>query len=74
MADDADRAQVWEERERAAAIQAALQVTNIGALVVNGRRLCMGCGEELGAQRLMAVPGATRCVPCQSIKELDHEL
>lgn len=69
MADEADQAQVWEERERDAAIRAALQVTEEEALVVNGRRLCMGCGEPLSTARLHAMPVATRCVPCQSTAE-----
>jgi len=67
--DDADRAQVWEERERAAAIEAARQQSGQRPLMVNGRRLCMVCGEPLSAARLQAYPTAIRCVPCQSESE-----
>ena len=36
---------------------------------VSGTRLCLDCGEEIGAARLKANPAAARCVTCQTKKE-----
>lgn len=33
-------------------------------------RLCVGCGRPIPAERLEAIPEATRCVPCQQRTEL----
>lgn len=65
MADEADHAQVYEERERMAAIEAAMHRTREDPLIVNGVLVCRGCGDGLSAERLRARPDATRCVPCQ---------
>ncbi len=32
--------------------------------------VCDGCGDKISEPRLAAVPGATRCVPCQETLEL----
>ncbi len=31
--------------------------------------ICLGCGESIPEKRLLAIPGALRCVPCQTAKE-----
>ena len=34
-------------------------------------KTCESCGEPIAAKRLAAVPTATRCVVCQSARDLD---
>ena len=38
-------------------------------LNTSGPRLCEDCGRNIPEQRLRAVPGAVRCVPCQELFE-----
>lgn len=57
--DEADRAQVLEEGERAAAIARLRQATGAGADV------CLCCGEPIPAARRRALPSACLCLPCQ---------
>ena len=37
----------------------------LGAPGEGGVRRCTDCGEPVPAKRLRALPGATRCLPCQ---------
>lgn len=37
--------------------------------LVKGRQHCLDCGEKIPAQRLVHVPSATRCAPCQDRQE-----
>ena len=67
--DDGDRAQHWEEREREAAIKAAVTHKGEDPLIIDDIIYCRGCRKPLDEQRLTVMPGATRCVPCQSIIE-----
>lgn len=48
------------EQEREAGIQAARK-----ALATQGSRVCVGCGEEIEAERRAALPSAKRCLQCQ---------
>ncbi|MDM0116340.1 TraR/DksA family transcriptional regulator [Variovorax sp. J22R133] len=34
--------------------------------------LCDECGEEIGRERLLAQPIATRCAACQRVSEKQH--
>lgn len=34
-----------------------------------GRRDCIECGEEIPQARRLAMPGATTCVSCQSLRD-----
>jgi DnaK suppressor protein len=34
--------------------------------------ICQDCDCEIGAQRLYAMPGATRCIQCQKVSEWRH--
>jgi len=43
--------------------------TEHGAGPGAGPRLCADCGDEIGADRLAAKPGATRCIDCQKRHE-----
>lgn len=67
--DDADRAQLREEQEREAAIQAAMLIQ--GGIVIerDGKRWCADCGDAISDARLEAVPYAMRCVHCQQLSE-----
>lgn len=67
MTDFGDDAQAAETFYREGAIAAALPDAPAGNQVVeNGRVVCAECGEPIPAQRLKAVPGATRCRACQA--------
>lgn len=35
----------------------------------SGPRMCLDCGEEIGAARMNANPAAVRCIGCQTTKE-----
>jgi len=35
---------------------------------------CLACGEPIGAERLRALPAATRCLNCQLDAERDHKI
>ena len=36
------------------------------ALIVDGVRYCVSCGDEIPPARILANPKASRCVDCQS--------
>lgn len=65
MSDIVDRAQEQEERFR---MQALARVRRCGAGSASASR-CVDCGDEIGAARRAAVPGAQRCVQCARIVE-----
>lgn len=48
------------EQEREAGIRAARD-----ALAAPGSPVCVGCGEEIEAERRAAMPSAKRCLQCQ---------
>lgn len=60
MTDDLDRAQVWEEIERAAGVARTSR-----RLATIGPACCVECGEEIGAERRAALPSAVRCMACE---------
>lgn len=62
--DEVDRAQVWEEREREAAIAAARTRSTVAPLVVHGVRFCRGCHGAIAQARIDAVPSAVLCLDC----------
>jgi len=63
--DEADHAQVMNDRYLKAGIAAVLDHA------VTGESLgeCQDCGIEIPEARRKAVPGCTRCVPCQEVAE-----
>jgi len=64
--DDADRAKIIEQREREAAIEAALsKVMQAPQHDRHGRRICLDCGDPIPMERLYAWPHAVRCVTCK---------
>jgi phage/conjugal plasmid C-4 type zinc finger TraR family protein len=66
MADDADMAQLVQDREVAAAISLVLNRRDgEGPEYVNGVACCRDCGEPIPKKRLAALPGVGRCVDCQ---------
>ena len=34
---------------------------------------CMGCGEEIGLNRLQARPTATLCIDCKTLQEIKEK-
>lgn len=66
MADDADMAQLIQEREMAAAISLVVhRRESEGPEYVDGVACCRDCGEPIPKKRLKALPGVSRCVDCQ---------
>lgn len=63
-----DRAQEYEEQERAAALSRIQTVAN-PKIDLRRRRECADCGDPIERARLRAVPTATRCITCQQIAE-----
>jgi phage/conjugal plasmid C-4 type zinc finger TraR family protein len=72
---DADFAQVISDRATKGEIERMLerdreQAAHAKARDAEGRReLCEDCNREIGAERLKALPAATRCVSCQAVWE-----
>lgn len=68
MSDDADAAQLLEERERSASLAAIRRPPP-----EPGRRkaepYCESCGDEIEAERLAVQPHARRCLQCQEARE-----
>jgi DnaK suppressor protein len=65
VVDEADLSQQYETLDRAEAIFRAGQSPREEQLVVDGKVLCLGCGEPIPVKRLIAMPDACRCVECQ---------
>lgn len=63
MSDDADAAQLLEERERAASIRRATTPDTRPRRFAEG--LCEGCADPIDPERLAANPKARRCITCQ---------
>jgi phage/conjugal plasmid C-4 type zinc finger TraR family protein len=64
--DDADRAKVYEARDRRAAVEIALRHPEPPQLIVKGEILCIDCEENISTARLQAKPEAARCISCQT--------
>ena len=68
---DADTTQAMSDRAVAAAIDKILhQDREQGVSAEGGDGRCSDCREEIGAERLAAIPSAVRCVRCQAAWEL----
>lgn len=67
--DQADRAQRFEEIERATAIYDATHRRYESPLIAEGERICLDCYEPITARRLRAAPQAVRCFDCQQRHE-----
>lgn len=65
MADIADNAQSFEERERAQVIASHDARPREAQNIVNGVPVCRWCGQEIDHGRLQANPNAVRCTECQ---------
>lgn len=69
--DDADRAQIAEERQRQRSVDnIAHRLHETPLLNDEYQRICRDCHITIPLMRLMALPRAVRCMPCQS--ELEH--
>ena len=67
MADPADLAQIniEQEEEIRRKQREARTVT-----MVESRDNCIECGLEIPEERMVAIPGCTLCVDCQSVAEM----
>ena len=65
MADIADEAAVLIETVRSEGLRRVSE-----ALAVPGEAECIGCGEDIAADRRAALPSARRCIICQSRVEV----
>jgi len=68
LADDMDKAQQIEEKNRQASIKRALnnrETPNI----VNGQILCLDCYVTVPPERVKAA-NAVRCIECQTFEEI----
>ena len=67
MADDADIAEEFEARHRAAALKAhRARMKKNAPIEVDGKRLCVDCGDEIPPGRVEANPDVIRCIECQT--------
>lgn len=61
------------ENEREAALAAVRgRINQASAGSVDGN--CQDCGDDIGQARLAALPGASRCVSCQTVHEKKQSL
>ena len=67
--DLADRAQHYEEAERAAGIYAATHPAHEIPVINDGERVCLGCADPISPARVKACPMAVRCRECQARHE-----
>jgi DnaK suppressor protein len=69
---NADSTQDLSEKATAGTIEEILELDREQEQHAADRRahgaygLCEDCGKEIGAERLAALPSATRCISCQS--------
>jgi phage/conjugal plasmid C-4 type zinc finger TraR family protein len=68
LSDVVDMAQAHIEQETAQRIEWIRRSTQPGI----GRAFCIDCGKEIPAARRKHMPGALRCVTCQSLFESPH--
>lgn len=66
--DDADHAVIREQQNLKRAVH-RIQSTLTPRDQASGPVECEDCGEEIPPRRLEALPGARRCVVCQSAAE-----
>ena len=62
--DDVDNAQIHEEQTRERGIHNAVQQLKEVPLIINGKRVCLDCENEINPKRVEAV-NAVRCEFCQ---------
>lgn len=74
MSDDVDLAQRFEEFRRDQALAAVQADAALLARPIDEGRACVGCGEEIEAERLEALPGARHCLQCQEARERNRRL
>lgn len=72
---DSDATQALSEQATASAIDDLLRADREAEAHAEERRaegaygLCEDCGKKIGAERLAALPAATRCIACQAAWE-----
>ena len=63
---DADETQAMSDQAVADQIERILDRGRDDLSVASAEGRCVDCGEEIGQERLMALPSAVRCVRCQA--------
>ena len=58
--DDADRAEIEQERWLARCLEAARQA----CCALESADVCVECGEQISSERQLAVPGCQLCTDC----------
>ncbi|HYE35471.1 TraR/DksA C4-type zinc finger protein [Methylocaldum sp.] len=73
--DDADRAQAYEEMDRAIALRNSLagEASGEAQIVTADGVVCCDCSAPIGGDRLGIVPKAVRCVGCQEVREAEEK-
>jgi len=72
---DADSTQILSDQATTGEIDRVLERDREQAAHAEARKsegaygTCEDCGKEIGAERLAALPSATRCVGCQAASE-----
>ncbi len=70
MSDDIDRACEREEELRSDALRdQARRAGLLNKTVADSATECEDCGDGIPMARRIAIPGCTRCVPCQQMAE-----
>lgn len=67
--DEADFAQIVEEREREAGVSRVVDRQHDRPMVIEGVRVCRCCNTTIPVARIEAAPYAVRCTYCQSLFE-----
>jgi phage/conjugal plasmid C-4 type zinc finger TraR family protein len=63
---NADETQAMSDQAVAQQIERILDRGRDDVSPATGDGRCADCGKEIGAERLAAVPTATRCISCQA--------
>ena len=66
---DLGRAAWLEEQDRQAGVTRIINRKKEKPLLINGRRVCLDCENEISQQRIQALPDAVRCTICQEFFE-----
>lgn len=67
MADEADQAEAFEAQHRARSLKAhKARLRKSAPVEVDGKRLCVDCGDVILPGRVAAYPDVIRCIDCQA--------
>ena len=76
IADQAD-IELVRDHESSAVVRDVRALRDVEAararLAAGSAGICLDCGSEIGFERLLVQPTATRCTPCQEFYEQTHQ-